>query len=147
MDKVLFSSKKDDWETPQKLYDELNREFQFTLDTCADENNHKCSKYYTTKEDGLKQNWSGEIVYCNPPYGKQIYKWVEKCYLESRKEKTIVVLLIPSRTDTKYFHNFLYKKQGVELRFIKGRVKFSGAKYPAPFPSLIAVMTGEINEI
>nr|DAU67690.1 MAG TPA: DNA N-6-adenine-methyltransferase [Caudoviricetes sp.] len=143
MNKVLFSSKKEDWETPKKLFDELDNEFHFTLDPCANEFNHKCDNYYTIDDDGLKQDWNGQTVFVNPPYGKKLYDWVEKCYKESKKPNTTIVLLIPSRTDTRYFHEFLYKKNNVEIRFLKGRLKFEKAKYPAPFPSLIAIMKGE----
>lgn len=138
--KVLFSSKKDDWETPQDFYDILNKEFNFTLDPCSNDSNYKCTNHYTIKENGLKQDWSNNIVFCNPPYGRKIYNWVKKAYEESKKENTIVVLLIPSRTDTKYFHEFLYKKDNVELRFIKGRLKFGNSNCGAPFPSLVAIL-------
>lgn len=140
MNKILFSSKKEDYETPQYLFNELNEEFHFTLDPCSDENNFKCKKHYTIKEDGLKKDWSGNIVFCNPPYGRKIYDWIKKSFEESKKNNTIVVLLIPSRTDTKYFHEFLYKKDNVELRFLKGRIKFGNSDHGAPFPSLIAIM-------
>ena len=145
MDKVLFSSKKMDWETPQSFFDELNKEFNFNLDVCADDFNHKCEEYFTKEIDGLKQNWGGKRVFCNPPYGREIYEWVKKCNEESQKENTIIVLLIPSRTDTKYFHEFLYKKENVELRFIKGRLKFGDGKNSAPFPSLLAIFRSKIN--
>lgn len=143
MNKVLFSSNKEDWETPQELFNELDNEFHFTLDPCADEINHKCDRYYTVQDDGLKQDWRGQTVFCNPPYGRKIYDWVKKCYEESLKDNTTVVMLIPSRTDTKYFHEFLYQKDNVELRFLKGRLQFKGAKYKAPFPSVVVVMKGE----
>lgn len=143
MNKVLFSSNKMDWETPKDLFNKLNDKFHFTLDPCANEFNHKCDKYFTIKDDGLKQNWENNIVFVNPPYGRQLYSWVKKCYEESKKENTLVVLLIPSRTDTKYFHDFLYNKSGIDLYFIKGRLKFSDSTISAPFPSLIAVMRGE----
>ena len=122
------------------MFEELNKEFRFTLDPCSDDKNYKVDKHFTIKEDGLLQNWENNIVFCNPPYGRKIYKWVEKCYNESLKENTVVVLLIPSRTDTKYFHEFLYKKDNVELRFIKGRLKFGKSNNSAPFPSLLAIM-------
>lgn len=140
MNKVMFSSKKEDWETPEEFFKKLNEEFKFTLDPCANEFNHKVNKYYTVNDNGLEKDRSGEIVYCNPPYGRNLYKWVEKCCNESKKDNTIVVMLIPSRTDTKYFHNFLYNKDNIELRFIKGRLKFVGAENTAPFPSLVVVM-------
>lgn len=80
---VMFSSKTNEWETPQDLFDKLDQEFNFTLDPCATDENAKCDRYYTIKEDGLKQSWKGETVFCNPPYGRQIKDWVKKCYTES----------------------------------------------------------------
>ncbi len=136
---VMFSSKTDLWETPQQFYDELDREFNFTLDPCATPKNAKCQKYYTVIENGLKQNWQGETVSCNPPYGREIKHWVEKCYKESLKPNTTVVMLIPARTDTAYFHDYIYGK--AELRFIRGRLKFSNSKNSAPFPSMVVVFT------
>ncbi len=136
---VMFSSKTDLWETPQQFYDELDREFNFTLDPCATPKNAKCQKYYTATENGLKQNWQGETVFCNPPYGREIKHWVEKCYKESLKPNTTVVMLIPARTDTAYFHDYIYGK--AELRFIRGRLKFSNSKNSAPFPSMVVVFT------
>lgn len=136
---LMFSSKSNEWSTPQHIFDELNREFHFTLDPCCTHENAKCEKYYTIEDDGLKQDWSGEKVFCNPPYGKELKKWVKKCYEESQKENTLVVMLIPSRTDTKYFHDYIYKKDRTKIRFIKGRLKFGGSKNSAPFPSMIVV--------
>lgn len=119
---LMFSSKKEDWGTPENFFKELDAEFNFTLDPCADEFNHKCDKYYTKEDNGLLQDWEGETVFVNPPYGKELSKWVKKCYEESLKKNTVVVMLIPSRTDTKYFHDYIYHK--AEIRFIKGRLKF-----------------------
>ena len=79
---VMFSSNTDQWATPQDFFEKLNNEFDFTLDPCADDTNHKCQKYYTVKQDGLIQSWFGERVFCNPPYGKEIGKWVKKCHDE-----------------------------------------------------------------
>lgn len=135
--KILFSSKSNEWETPQGLYNKLNNKYNFTLDPCSSLENHKCDKFYTIKENGLIQDWSNEIVFCNPPYGREIYDWVEKCYKESLNG-TKIVLLIPSRTDTKYFHEFLYKKPNIKLEFIKGSLKFGDSNNSAPFPSLLA---------
>ena len=135
---VMFSSKTDEWETPQDFFDELDREFNFTLDPCATPQNAKCKKYYTKTEDGLKQDWQGETVFCNPPYGKVIKNWVKKCYEESRKPNTTVVMLIPARTDTTYFHEYIYKK-AKEIRFVRGRLKFGNSKNGAPFPSMVVV--------
>ena len=135
---AMFSSKTSEWETPQDFFDKLNKEFNFTLDPCATPQNAKCKKFYTIKEDGLKQNWQGETVFCNPPYGRAIKDWVRKCYEESKKPNTIVVMLIPARTDTTYFHDYIYKK-AKEIRFVKGRLKFGNSKNSAPFPSMVVV--------
>lgn len=135
---AMFSSTTNEWETPQDFFDKLNAEFNFTLDPCATRENAKCAKYFTVEDDGLKQDWQGEIVFCNPPYGRSIKDWVKKCYEESRKENTTVVMLIPARTDTKYFHEYIYHK-AKEIRFIKGRLKFGNSKNSAPFPSMVVV--------
>lgn len=134
---VIFSSQTDEWATPQEFYDNLNKEFGFSLDPCANDSNAKCDKYYTKIEDGLIQNWGGQKVFCNPPYGREIGKWVKKCYLESQKENTMCVMLIPARTDTKWFHEFIYGK--AEIRFIKGRLKFGDSNNSAPFPSMVVI--------
>lgn len=134
----LYSSKSDEWETPDSLYDVLDAEFKFNLDPCATKENHKCFLYYTKEDDGLSQQWGGHRVFCNPPYS-DISKWVEKAFRETRNDNTLVVMLIPSRTDTKYFHNFIYQR--AEIRFVKGRVKFGG-KDNAPFPSMIVIFRG-----
>lgn len=126
------------WATPQDLFDELNKEFGFNLDPCALPDNAKCEKYFTPEINGLSQCWGGYVVFCNPPYGRQIYDWVKKCYEESRNPGTTVVMLIPARTDTRYFHEFIYHK-AKEIRFIKGRLKFGNAKNAAPFPSMIVI--------
>lgn len=135
---AMFSSTTNEWETPQDFFDKLNEEFNFTLDPCATPENAKCKKYYTVKEDGLKQDWQGETVFCNPPYGKAIKNWVKKCYEESRKPNTTVVMFIPARTDTTYFHEYIYKK-AKEIRFVRGRLKFGNCKENAPFPSMVVV--------
>ena len=134
--KIMFSSKTDQWATPQDFFDKLDAEFHFTLDPCADEHNHKCPKYFTKEQDGLKQSWQGETVFCNPPYGSEIKKWVEKSHNESQNGST-VVMLIPARTDTSYFHDYIYGK--AEIRFIRGRLKFGDSKNSAPFPSMVVI--------
>lgn len=136
MNEVLFQHNSDEWETPDDLFRKLDAEFDFNLDPCATSNNHKCEKYFTAEVDGLKQNWGGYRVFCNPPYSN-IADWVKKSYHESLKPGTVVVLLIPSRTDTRYFHEYILYRS--EIRFVKGRLKFSGAKYNAPFSSLIVI--------
>lgn len=131
---VHFSSRKKDWETPQDFFDKLNKKYSFTLDVCASKDNTKCTKYFTIKEDGLKQKWSGRC-WMNPPYGKTIGTWVRKAYIES-KRGVLVVCLLPARTDTKWWHNYVVKGH---IIFIEGRLKFIGAESGAPFPSAIVV--------
>lgn len=134
---VMFSSKSNEWETPQEFFNELDKEFNFDLDPCADDGNHKCDKYYTKYDNGLLKDWGGHNAFVNPPYGREIGKWVEKSYIESQKENTLVVMLIPARTDTRWFHNYIYNK--AEIRFIKGRLKFGGSNNSAPFPLMVVV--------
>ena len=139
---VMFSSKSSEWETPQKLYDYLNLEHNFTLDPCATEQNAKCEKYFTSEDDGLNKSWGGERVFVNPPYGRDIKKWVKKAYEEGQKPNTVVVCLIPSRTDTKYWHQYCMKAW--KIHFIKGRLKFKnkfniGGLNSAPFPSAVVI--------
>ena len=110
MKKVLFSSASEEWATPQEVYDKLNEEFRFTLDPCATEDNAKCATFFTKQQNGLLQNWEGHRVFCNPPYGQIIYQWVKKAFEESQKPNTKVVMLLPSRTDTRWFHDFIYIK-------------------------------------
>lgn len=132
MNKVMFSSKTDLWATPQDLFDKLNEEFGFDVDVCALPSNAKCDKYYTPSDDGLSQKWEG-VCWCNPPYGRETGKWVKKAY----ESKTKVVMLLPARTDTKWFHDYIYGN--AEIRFIKGRLKFGDATNAAPFPSMIVI--------
>lgn len=132
-----MSSNTNEWATPIKTFQELDAEFHFNLDPCATHENHKCDKYYTIEEDGLQQDWGGQRVFCNPPYGRVIGDWVRKCYEESQKSDTVVVMLIPARTDTAYFHDYIYHK-AKEIRFVRGRLHFNEAG-PAPFPSMIVV--------
>jgi site-specific DNA-methyltransferase (adenine-specific) len=129
------------WATPQDFFDRLNEEFHFTLDPCATERTAKCKRYYTPEVDGLKQDWGGETVFCNPPYGREIGLWVKKCYDESRKPGTVVVMLIPARTDTAWFHDWVYHK--AEVRFVRGRLKFGGSTNSAPFPSMVVVFRND----
>ena len=134
----IDTAKTVEWETPQWLFDQLNAEFGFTVDVCATPENAKCERYYTVHDDGLTQDWSNEIVYCNPPYGREMSKWIQKAHGEALKG-SVVVMLIPARTDTKAFHEYIYKK--MEIRFLKGRLKFGNAKNAAPFPSMIVLFS------
>ena len=134
---TMFSHKTDIWATPQKFFDDLNEEFHFTLDPCANKENHKCEKYFTEEDDGLSQDWSKDIVFCNPPYSKS-KEWIKKASEEAKKGST-VVMLIPARTDTKAWHEYIFGQTNVEIRFIKGRLKFGDGKNSAPFPSAIII--------
>lgn len=124
------------------LFAELDQEFHFDLDPCADESNHKTPEYFTKEQDGLLQDWSGRRVFCNPPYGRAIAAWVEKAYREGTKDGTIVVMLIPARTDTRYFHDFILHRS--EIRFVPGRLKFGGASQSAPFPSMVVIFRARV---
>lgn len=140
--KAAMTSEKDDWETPQALFDELDAVHHFTLDPCSTHENAKCEKHYTVEEDGLAQSWAGETVFCNPPYGRNIGEWVRKCSEESKHAK--IVMLIPARTDTAYFHDYIYHK--AHVRFIRGRLKFErggAALNSAPFPSMLVTWEGD----
>lgn len=131
-------TQKDRWRTDLKLFKPLNDEFGFTLDPCCEADSALCKKYYTEKEDGLIQDWQGEVVYCNPPYSNgNIDRWMEKCYMESLKPNTTVVALIPVSTSSRWWHSFIMNK--TEVRYIERRVKFVGAKGTAPFSSAIVV--------
>lgn len=134
---VHFSSKSNEWTTPQYLFDELDDEFKFTLDPCATDENAKCSKYFTIEDDGLSKDWSNDVVFMNPPYGREIKKWIKKAYEESLSGAT-VVCLIPARTDTTYWHDFIFDKAD-DIRFLRGRLKFGNSKNSAPFPSAIVI--------
>jgi phage N-6-adenine-methyltransferase len=134
--KTMFSSETDLWATPQDFYDRLHAEFDFELDPCCNADNHKCWKYFTAEVDGLAQEWAPYTTYMNPPYGRVIGDWLRKAYEESHKGAT-VVCLIPARTDTKYWHDYVMK--AAEIRFVKGRLKFGGSKNSAPFPSAVVV--------
>lgn len=133
----MMSSATDEWATPQDFFDGLNQEFGFGLDVCATAENAKCDAYYTKEQDGLAQAWNEAAATCwmNPPYGRQIGAWMEKAYTESRRGVT-VVCLVPARTDTAWWHE--YAMRG-EIRFIRGRLKFGGAKNSAPFPSAVVI--------
>lgn len=145
MDRVLLSTGKDDWETPSGLFEELNKEFNFTLDAAASDTNHKLPRYYTEFDSGLSHSWEGERVFCNPPYSRKTKNnpgqeaWIEKAYNEAQNG-ALVVMLIPARTDTKAFHRYILGN--AEVRFIEGRLRFEVNGTPrdaAPFPSMIVV--------
>lgn len=132
INKVLYSSESEVWETPKDIFDKLDTEFHFDIDVCALPSNAKCTTFFTPEQDGLKQKWKG-VCWMNPPYGRNIGEWMRKA-LESN---TTVVCLVPARTDTKWWHDYAMKAS--EIRFVKGRLKFGDSKNSAPFPSAIIV--------
>ena len=136
--KGLFSSNTNEWATPRAVFDALDAEFYFNLDPCSTHENAKCEMHYTIEDDGLTKNWGGRRVFCNPPYGRELPRWVRKCFEEAKKPDTLVVMLIPARTDTAYFHDYIYH-QAREIRFLRGRLHFNESRNAAPFPSMIVV--------
>lgn len=125
-----------DWGTPQRFFDELHKEFNFTLDVCATEETAKCPRYFTQETDGLKQDWSGETCWMNPPYGRDIATWIRK----AATSRATVVCLVPCRTDSRWWHQWIM--QADEIRFIRGRLKFTGAEDGAQFPSAVVIFRG-----
>jgi phage N-6-adenine-methyltransferase len=142
---LMFSSKTNEWSTPQDFYNKLATEFAFTLDPCCTPPTAKCKAYYTEEDDGLSKSWEGHTVFMNPPYGRGIKDWIHKAYEEGKKDNTVVVALIPSRTDTKYWHACCMNAKSI--RFIKGRLKFGDSKNAAPFPSAVVVFDGDNTPI
>ena len=134
---VMFSSKTPEWETPQELFDSLNKIYGFKLDVCATPENAKCARYFTKEQDGLAQKWEG-VCWMNPPYGREIGKWVKKAY-ETATQGGVVVCLLPARTDTAWWHDYAMKG---DITFLRGRLKFGGSKNSAPFPSATVVFRG-----
>ena len=132
---VHFSSSKDDWGTPDKLFKTLDNYFGFTLDVCATPENAKCRRFFTLAEDGLSKEWQG-VCFMNPPYGHQIKSWVAKAKASADSGATVVCLL-PSRTDTRWWHDYVMK--AAKIYFIRGRLRLQGATNSAPFPSTVVV--------
>lgn len=135
---VHFSSETGEWETPQEFFDAINKEFDLNFDVCATQGNTKVSDYrfFTKEQDGLSKNWANLRCWMNPPYGREIGKWIEKAATGGAE---IVVALLPARTDTRWFHDHIYNKPNVEMRLLKGRLKFGGQKNSAPFPSMLVI--------
>lgn len=148
MDSVLFSTGNNNWSTPQWFFNRLNAVFGFTLDPCADDTNHKCEHYYTVNDNGLTKNWGGQVVFCNPPYGRRTKKssgqedWIEKCWKECKEHHITSVMLIPARTDTKSQHTYIFPNAKY-ICFVKGRLKFGEEGDAAPFPSEVVVFTDQ----
>jgi len=144
LQKAMVSSKSNEWETPQELFDELDSEFHFTLDPCATPQIAKCDKYYTKADDGLKHSWANEIVFMNPPYGGHTGKWIEKAWYESQYG-AVVVCLIVSSTDRSYWHDYIFP-YATEIRWLRGRLRFGEADSTAPFASAIVVFSNRKGE-
>ena len=149
---LMFSSNKNTWCTPTDFFDNLNKRFNFTLDPCCTKKSALCKNFYTEKENWLLQDWSWRI-FCNPPYWREIKMWIKKASEEIKKDYCeIIILLIPARTDTIYFHDYIYKKNNVTIDFIKWRLKFidlenMNNKSSAPFPSMLITFNKMKKEI
>lgn len=143
---IHFSNKSDEWGTPQDLFDSLSSEFGgFDVDVAANKDNKKCERFYSIEENALIREW-GLRNWCNPPYS--LVKEFCRKAIEEQKKGKLTCMLIPARTDTKFFHDYCYNKPNIEVRFLKGRIKFisadgsllrKGASNSAPFPSMIVI--------
>ena len=144
---IMFSSSSDEWETPQEIFDALHEEFNFTFDLAANKSNTKCNRYFTAEDDALDQDWRsvGRCGWLNPPYSRRLCKRFIQKAAEERLRGYLTVALLPARTDTKMFHKYIYDKNGwqprdgIEIRLLSGRLKFSGSVSSAPFPSMVVV--------
>ena len=133
---IHFSSETDDWATPPDLFDQVDREFNFDLDVCASSSNAKCPEYFTREDDGLLQLWAPRRCWMNPPYGRQIGRWLEKAS-DTAIGGGLVAALVPARTDTQWWHRWVMTSS--EIRFVEGRIKFGGSKSAAPFPNALVI--------
>lgn len=137
----LFTSNNPAYETPKELFDKYDNIYHFTLDACADSKNTLVSKYYDKTTDCRIQDWSGEVVWMNPPYGREIGSFIKKAYEENKNHSVKTVMLLPARTDTEWFHKYIYRKKCAKITFLKGRLHFCQNGIPdkngAPFPSMI----------
>jgi site-specific DNA-methyltransferase (adenine-specific) len=142
---ALFSSVKEDWATPWDFFEEQAAKYgPFDLDVCAEAHNAKCPDYLTPEQNALVLPWHG-VCWMNPPYGRGIHLWIDKAWLEVREGRARrVVCLLPARTDTSYWHRVIFPHAS-QIDFIKGRIKFEGAKAGAPFPSAVVVFDKAFN--
>jgi phage N-6-adenine-methyltransferase len=133
---VHFRSDSDEWATPQRLFDDLDAEYHFTLDACATPDNAKCASYFTRADDGLAQRWTGR-VWCNPPYGRAIGRWLRKAWESVEQgDAELVVCLVPARPGGAWWHDYAAKG---EVEFLRGRLRFGDATNVAPFDSALVV--------
>ena len=144
LNKGLFSSDNQKWETPQDFFNKLNDVFEFKIDVCAEDSTAKCKKYFTIKEDGLTQSWQ-ETAWMNPPYGREQKKWILKAKEESELNKITVVCLITARPDTKIWQETIFKYYKA-ICFVKGRIKFGDGSNSAPFPSALVIFSEKITQ-
>lgn len=140
--KGIFSHKSDEWETPLALFNEYNVRYHFTLDPCCTHDNAKCIKHFTKDENGLEQDWTGETVWCNPPYSN-VYEWCKKALNEAIEHGVTTVMLLPSRTDTRWFHEIVL--EWATVRFLRGRLRFGNSTQNAPFASIIVLFSGKLS--
>ena len=143
---AAHSSERDDWETPRDVFERCDEVWHFELDAASNDKNALCERHFTKEQDGLKQEWGGVRVWCNPPYGREIGKWVEKAWHESHENGAIVVMLLPARTDTRWFHDYCAKAD--EIALLRGRLKFTlnGVEQSsAPFPSMLVRFGGSLD--
>ena len=138
MNKTLFPAGSTEWETPQEFFDILNRVFRFDIDVCATKKNTKCKRFFTPEINGLAQDWIG-TVWCNPPYDREIERWLNKAQ-QSYDQGATVVMLLPAKTDTKWIHKYVFGR--AQVMFLKGRLKFGNIDNSAPFPSMLAIWGG-----
>jgi phage N-6-adenine-methyltransferase len=144
MQKVMFSSRRLDHGTPEDIFDQLDREFHFTVDVCANPSNAMLKNFLTKDDDALRTSWANQICWMNPPYGRELPKWISKAFHEAGKNNATVVCLVPARTDTKWFWDYCIHG---EIRLIKGRLRFKGESSSAPFPSMVVVFRPGVTPI
>ena len=135
----IKTAKKSDWQTPPEIFNPLHKQYRFTIDVAASKENALLPRYYTKEDDALSKNWYGEKVWCNPPYGREQIPFIRKAF---ERRARLSCLLIPARTDTKIWHECILHDNADEIIFLKGRVKFVGGQYAAPFPSAIVLYYG-----
>lgn len=144
-----FSSKTDLWATPPDLFAQLHAQYGFELDVCASPENAKCPAYFTKEQDGLSQDWDRKRCWMNPPYGRDIGKWVRKAWMSAHDGGATVVCLLPARTDTRWWHDYVQPiLEGSipgSVTFIKGRLKFGDSKNSAPFPSVVVTFLPRVS--
>lgn len=133
---IHFRSDTNEWPTPPALFAALNAEFGFTLDVCATPENAKCARFFTKADNGLEQDWAGEVAWMNPPFGHPIKLWMAKA-LRSSLHGATVVCLVPARTDTRWWHRYAMKAD--EIRALDKRLQFIGGAQKAPFPAVVVV--------